>query len=88
MDEVIRVAQACGVPLDRKMADEQIEYTRNFPAYKTSMLQDFESGASLEIDAVIGNVVKLADIHHVDVPVMRCCRVLLKSVDTKRTEKL
>lgn len=83
MDEIIAVANACGVKLDRSMADEQIEYTRAFPAYKTSMLQDFESGTSLEVDAIIGNVVKLADIHRVDVPLIRCCWVLLASVAAK-----
>lgn len=83
MDEVILVANACGVKLTRQMADEQIEYTRNFPPYKTSMLQDFSAGLPLEVDAVIGNVVKIADRLSLDIPVIRCCAALLASLDRK-----
>ena len=97
MDEIIAVANASGVPLTRQMADDQFEYTRNFPPYRTSMLQDFEAGRSLEIDAVelrrplevdavIGNAVQLADRLNIPVPVMRCCAALLRSVDRKNRE--
>ena len=34
-----------------------------------------------------GNAVKLADLHGVDVPVMRCCASLLRALDRKRYEK-
>jgi 2-dehydropantoate 2-reductase len=87
MDEVISVANACGVPLDRSMAEAQLEYTRNFPAYKTSMLQDFEAGRPLEVDAIIGNVLKLAVSHDIEVPVIRCCAALLYSMNRKNLEK-
>lgn len=87
MDEVIAVANCCSVPLTRAMAEDQFEYTRNFPPYRTSMLQDYEAGRPLEVDAIIGNAVKLADLHGVDVPVMRCCASLLRALDRKRYEK-
>ncbi len=83
MDEVIAVANAVGVPLTRKMADEQIGYTRNFPPYKTSMLQDFTAGRPLEVDAILGNMVKMAEKYHVPVPYAKCCYLLLKSADFK-----
>jgi len=81
MLEVAATARRTGVAITGEMIREQIEYTRNFPAYKTSMLQDFEAGRPMEVDAIIGNAVKIADKHGVDVPVMRCCAALLKSVD-------
>lgn len=81
MREVIAVANAAGVPLTEKMAQEQIEYTRNFPPYRTSMLQDFDAGRALEVDAIMGNAVKMAERLGVDVPVMRCCSTLLESCD-------
>lgn len=87
MDEIIAVANASGVKLTRQMADEQIEYTRNFPPYRTSMLQDFDAGKFLEVDAIIGNAVKIADQYNVHVPLMRCCMVLLKSIDRKLRER-
>lgn len=87
MDEVIAVANASGVKLTRKMADEQIEYTRNFPPYRTSMLQDFDAGKFLEVDAIIGNAVKIAQKHNISVPLMSCVSVLLRSIDRKLREQ-
>ncbi len=81
MREVISVANASGVPLNEAMAQRQIEYTRNFPPYRTSMLQDFDACRELECDAVMGNVVKIAAEKNVDVPVMKCCWTLLESCD-------
>ena len=62
-------------------AEAQIEYTRNFPAYKTSMLQDYEAGRELEVEAILGNAVRLAAEHGVPVPHMESCYALLKSVN-------
>lgn len=81
MHEVIQVANACGVPLTEENADEQMEFTGKFPAYKTSMLQDFEVGRKLEVEAILGNTVRLAAKHDVAVPHMESCYALLKSVD-------
>lgn len=87
MDEVIEVANACQVPLTRAMADEQLEYTRNFPAYKTSMLQDFEAGRPLEVDAVIGNFVAIARRCRINVPAAETCATVLRMADRKNREK-
>jgi 2-dehydropantoate 2-reductase len=87
MKEVIAVANAAGVPLTGEMAAEQFEYTRHFPPYKTSMLQDFEAGRALEVDAIIGNAVKIADRLDVPVPVMRTCAALLRTVDREKRRK-
>jgi 2-dehydropantoate 2-reductase len=85
MDEVIECANACGVKLTRSMAEEQFAYTRDFPPYKTSMLQDYNAGLPLEVDAVIGNMLKIADRFSLAVPYTRCCAALLRSVNRKKT---
>lgn len=87
MDEVIAVANACGVALTAENADSQIEYTRNFPSYKTSMLQDFEAGRELEVEAILGNTVRLAALHSIPVPHMETCYALLKSVNRLTQER-
>ena len=87
MDEVIAVANASGVALTREMADEQIAYTRDFPPYKTSMLQDYEAGRALEVDALLGNVLKIAGNCSVPVPAIAVCAALLNSVDRKNRQK-
>ena len=86
MLETCAVARACGVQLDAAHAEAQIEFTRNFPPYKTSTLQDFESGRPLECEAIIGNAVRLAAKHGVNVPAMNCCYTLLVSKDRQNRQ--
>ena len=81
MSEVIRVANAAGVELTEDMAEKQREYTRDFPPYKTSMLQDYDAGRALEVEAILGNALRAARKYAVDVPRIECCYALLKSVD-------
>ena len=81
MSEVIRVANAAGVKLTERLAEDQREFTRNFPPYKTSMLQDYEAGRALEVEAILGNTLRAARRYGVDVPRIECCYALLKSVD-------
>ena len=81
MCEVIRVANAAGVKLTEPLAEKQLEFTRNFPPYKTSMLQDYEAGRALEVEAILGNTLRVARKYRVEVPRIECCYALLKSVD-------
>ena len=81
MTEVIAVANAAGVPLTEEMAAKQREYTRNFPPYKTSMLQDFEAGRALEVEAILGNTLRISRRLGVKVPRIESCYALLKSAD-------
>ena len=81
MCEVIRVANAAGVKLTEPLAQKQLEFTRNFPPYKTSMLQDYEAGRALEVEAILGNTLRVARKYGVEVPRIECCYALLKSVD-------
>lgn len=81
MSEVIRIANAAGVALTEPLAEKQREYTRNFPPYKTSMLQDYEAGRALEVEAILGNTLRVARRYRVEAPHIECCYALLKSVD-------
>ena len=81
MSEVIRVANAAGVALAEPLAEKQREYTRDFPPYKTSMLQDYEAGRALEVEAILGNTLRVARRYDVEVPRIACCYALLTSVD-------
>ena len=81
MSEVIRVANAAGVALAEPLAEKQREFTRDFPPYKTSMLQDYEAGRALEVEAILGNTLRVARRFGVEVPRIECCYALLKSVD-------
>jgi 2-dehydropantoate 2-reductase len=84
MQEVIAAARACNVNLPETMVEENIEYTRNFPPYKTSMLVDCENNRPLEVDAIVGSVVKAARQHNVNVPHLETVYAILKAFDHHR----
>ena len=81
MLETVAVANACQVALTQDDALSQMEYTKNFPPYKTSMLQDFEAKREMEVDAILGNTIKLAHQNQVPVPKMEVCYALLKQLN-------
>lgn len=51
--------------------DRRIDGAERVGEHKTSMLQDVESGKPLEIDAVLGAVVELADATETPAPILR-----------------
>jgi len=53
-------------------------------SHKTSMLQDLEAGRPLEVDALVGSVVELADGAGVSVPALRTVYKLTKLLDKAR----
>lgn len=79
MEEVALVASACGVDFAPDEIADNLEFTRNFPPYKTSMLQDFEAGRELEVEAILGEPLRLAKEHKLSTPFIECCYALLKS---------
>lgn len=69
MVEVRSVAERLGISFDFTI-DQRFEQTARLGAFKTSMLQDFEAGRPLEIEAIVGVVVELAQRLGLSVPVM------------------
>ncbi len=64
------------VPLEKRIAGAEA-----VGAHKTSMLQDLESGKSMEIDAVIGSLVELARITETPVPAIQAVYACVKLLD-------
>ena len=56
---------------------ERIDNTAALGDFKTSMLQDYEAGRRLELDAIVGAVIELAEIVDVPVPTLRTVRALV-----------
>jgi 2-dehydropantoate 2-reductase len=69
MEEAAAVAKALGVrfPMD---IDKRIDGGTAVGAHKTSMLQDFELGRPLEIDALVASVAELGRLVDVPTPVL------------------
>jgi 2-dehydropantoate 2-reductase len=87
IDEVFLVAQAHNIPLNWKTADEYKMhfYTRLLPPtakHFPSMYYDVKAGKRLEIDALNGAIVKLAQEKGISVPANEIVTALIKAKET------
>jgi len=87
MKEVCVVAKSRGINLPDDIIQKNLEYTRGFPPYKTSMLIDFENKRPLEVEAIVGNVVRIANAEKVTVPYLETVYALLRSADIRNRDK-
>lgn len=67
MLEAREVGARLGLPIDQE-PEERHQVTRKLGALKTSMLQDVEAGKPLELDALLGAVIELAQLTGVPAP--------------------
>ncbi|KAI2642800.1 2-dehydropantoate 2-reductase [Xylaria nigripes] len=82
--EIAKVAQACGYKdIDEKIVDATMERAgdRRWPGIQPSMLADALDERSLETDAIIGNVVRIADEKKVPVPMLRVVYLLAQGLN-------
>ena len=86
MEEVAGVARAYGVEIPISI-DRRIEGAAAAGDHKTSMLHDLESGKPLEIDALLGAVIELADGKAVQVPGLRAVYALTKLSEEVATRR-
>jgi 2-dehydropantoate 2-reductase len=84
MQEVCEVAAAAGFPQSPKLPDAMIANTLAMPAYKTSMALDYENGRPLEIEAILGNVVRAGQKVGVATPTLAALYAIAKMVDAAR----
>lgn len=78
MAEVMAVAAADGHPMPEELVEKNITGTRKMPPYKNSMALDYLNGRPIELDAVLGNVVAIANQHKVPVPHLNTVLVTLR----------
>jgi len=86
MEEVACVARAYGVEIPLSI-DKRIQGAAAAGDHKTSMLHDLESGKPLEIDALLGAVIELADGKAVEVPALRALYALTKLAQEVATRR-
>jgi 2-dehydropantoate 2-reductase len=80
MEEVTSVANALDIEVPLTI-ERRMEGAASTGGHKTSMLQDLEAGRPLEIDALVGAVVELADGAGVPVPSLKVVYSLAKLLD-------
>ena len=83
MEEVCLIAAAAGHPLPGEVVQQNMDGTRAMAPYKSSMLVDFESARPMEVEAILGNALRVAKRYGVSAPHMESLYGLLKLVDEK-----
>ncbi|MEK9727141.1 MAG: 2-dehydropantoate 2-reductase [Candidatus Margulisiibacteriota bacterium] len=69
MDEVLIAAKLNGVSLSDSLKSQMIKNTQHMKPYKTSMCLDYERGAPLEIDAILGEMIRTSAFYNQDLPI-------------------
>lgn len=70
MAEVQAGAASEGRLLDEASLQSSIERTRRMAPYRTSMKLDFDHGRPMEVEAIVGNPMRTAAAHGVDLPIV------------------
>lgn len=90
MDEVFAAApKILGQPFPEKLATPEkiLKSTERNTGGKPSMLVDWESGRPMELEVILGNPVRIARRHGVEMPRMQSLYALLRSVQAVREER-
>jgi 2-dehydropantoate 2-reductase len=86
MLEVADIATACGHPLSPELVDYQLGRATARIATNTgvepSMLQDVKDGRRMEVEAIVGNTVRMANEKSVPCPKLEMLYVLAKALDS------
>jgi 2-dehydropantoate 2-reductase len=83
---VCATAAADGYPLPDGIIDGNIRSTLKMPAYHNSMALDFLNGREMEIEPILGNVVRIAERHGVPVPRLATMYALLQLLVANRAK--
>lgn len=83
MSEVVAVAQAQGIDLQRSDVDEHIAWTERASGMRTSTMVDRERGRTMEADALIGVIVRKGSDAGVPTPASAALYALMKAIDTR-----
>lgn len=83
MNEVLQLSIADSHPLDRSMIIKNIEDTEKMTPYKTSMLLDYENKRPMEVDAILGNALRIAGKYNIKTPHLKTLYALLTLINDK-----
>lgn len=87
MTETETVAARLGIELPISI-DQRMAGAEKVGAHKTSMLQDYEAGRPLELEAVVGAVVELGERLGVDMPATRAMYACARFLDAHRAARV
>ena len=87
MEEVRLLAEATGHPFPETVITKNIDDTMVMKPYKTSMLLDYENGREMEVEAILGNAVRIAQRHAINVPHIESLYGLLTLINNNQKLK-
>jgi 2-dehydropantoate 2-reductase len=87
MAETETVAGKLGIELPISI-DQRMAGAEKVGAHKTSMLQDYEAGRPMELEAVVGAVVELGERLGVDMPATRAMYACARFLDLHRAARV
>ncbi|MGZ9585052.1 ketopantoate reductase family protein [Paenibacillus marinisediminis] len=80
-EEVERIYAAIGIQLQEQQWQSIIQVCEKTAGNTSSMLADVLQQRSTEIEAITGELLKLADLHGLDVPVQRSLYLLIRALN-------
>lgn len=88
MKEVCDIAAAVGHPLPPELIERHISGTRAMPPYKTSMALDYENHRPMELEPILGNVVRAARGAGVSAPILESLYAVAKMAEQKNRQTM
>ena len=89
MSDVLAVARACLPPsesvasaLPETVADDIVNNENPLSVFKPSMLVDLEAGRPIEVEAIVGGIIRRAKAKQVSVPALTLIYASLKVIQT------
>ncbi len=85
MREIQQVAKLCGHELPLAMLERNMQFTKEFPPYKTSMLIDYENGRKMEVEAIVGSVLQIAREKYITLSCIETIYATLSMINSKQS---
>ncbi|MEG4419722.1 putative 2-dehydropantoate 2-reductase [Microcoleus sp. LAD1_D5] len=86
MGEVIAAAKSCDRIIPDDFIPQMLEYTQKMKPYRTSMKIDYDESRPLEVEAIFGNPIRVAQQAGIKLPQIEVLYRMLKFVDVQRQE--
>ncbi len=85
MTETVQVAEHIGIHLPEGIIDRNMNDTLSMPAYKTSMLLDYEANRPMEIEAIVGELLRTAQANSLEVPHISTIYAILNLISARQS---
>ena len=88
MWEVSAGAKSCGRIIDDHFIQKMLDYTEKMKPYLTSMKLDYEGKKPLEVEAIVGNPLRMAKETGIDLPMISLLYRQLKFLDARNQQDI